>query len=431
MSQCRSGWPSPSSILSQLPGGTKSPERRSREHGERARVARAVPRSQVRRARRPHSSVAPSPRAPRSQAAPQGRARRPTAGGDLATWQTGLHRAAGRVVPWPAACDALRDPGSRAHRGGRSPRRCGRRWIAPRASRGARGSRPGVMGARRPRSLARWRTCVIIRRALIVIGLALLGGCAIGASPERAADLRALEAESAARLVAEGELLFRAEPITLADYKGRDGATALLEAGDLRRGIREASKALYLGRTAGPGLVAMAKRDLAYAYNLAGDLERAASYARQAIDEAPPRAEMFRPATPGQVLGPAHKILGDVRLRQHRVKEATAAYENALRVSEPAFVPFVRVSMANAQLADGNVARARDLFREAESAGSPAVRALARRGLGYVALAERRYADAGKWFDAAVAQASGEDQAYERRWAMDGLARALQGIGHL
>ena len=271
---------------------------------------------------------------------------------------------------------------------------------------------------------------MIIRRALIVIGLALLGGCAIGASPERAADLRALEAESAARLVAEGELLFRAEPITLADYKGRDGATALLEAGDLRRGIREASKALYLGRTAGPGLVAMAKRDLAYAYNLAGDLERAASYARQAIDEAPPRAEMFRPATPGQVLGPAHKILGDVRLRQHRVKEATAAYENALRVSEPAFVPFVRVSMANAQLADGNVARARDLFREAESAGSPAVRALARRGLGYVALAERRYADAGKWFDAAVAQASGDDQAYERLWALDGLARARLGSGN-
>src|SRR5437762_11397459 len=153
------------------------------------------------------------------------------------------------------------------------------------------------------------------RRRRVVGGVMLLflaAGCNIATSPERMAEIRALEAESAARLMAEGEILIRAEPIEMHAYKGGDGAMRLLDAGELRRGIREASKALYLGRTAGPALVAMAKRDLAYAYSLAGDLERAASYARQAIDEAPSRADMFRPATPGQVLGPAHKILGDV-----------------------------------------------------------------------------------------------------------------------
>jgi CHAT domain-containing protein len=258
----------------------------------------------------------------------------------------------------------------------------------------------------------------------------LLTGCAAGVTPERAADLRSLEAESAARLAAEGELLFRAEPITRNQYKGGDGAMALLDAGELRRGIRQASKALYLGRTEGPALVAMAKRDLAYAYSLAGDLDRAATYAREAIAEAPPQADWFRPATPAQVLGPAHKVLGDVRLRQGRIKEAVAAYEDSLRISERAFVPFVRVSLANAQLAAGNVARARDLFRQAEGTDAPALRALVRRGLGNVALAERRFADAEKAFDAAAAQAGGDDQAYERLWALDGLARARLAAGN-
>jgi CHAT domain-containing protein len=271
---------------------------------------------------------------------------------------------------------------------------------------------------------------VIIRRAIMLIGIVLLSACATGVTPERAADIRSLEAESAARLAAEGELLFRAEPITREQYKSGDGAMALLDQGDLRRGIREASKALYLGRTAGPALVAMAKRDLAYAYSLAGDLERAATYAREAIAEAPPQADWFRPATPAQVLGPAHKVLGDVRLRQGRVKEAVAAYEDALRVGERAFQPFVRVSLANAELAGGNLARARDLFRQAESSDSAALRALVRRGLGHVALAERRYADAEKAFNAAATQAAGEDQAYERLWALDGLARARLAAGN-
>jgi CHAT domain-containing protein len=260
--------------------------------------------------------------------------------------------------------------------------------------------------------------------------LLLVAGCTTGASPERVAEIRALEAESAARLTAEGEILFRAEPITVHTYKGGDGATRLLEDGELRRGIREASKALYLGRTAGPALVAMAKRDLAYAYSLAGDLDRAATYATEALETAATTpVEWFRPATRAQVIGPAHKLLGDVRLRQGRVKDAIAAYDRSLAASEPDFLPFVRASLANAHLADGNPARARELFGQAESAASPAVRALVRRGLGRVLLAERRHADAARWFEAAAAQTSGDDQAYERLWALDGLARARRGAG--
>jgi hypothetical protein len=163
-------------------------------------------------------------------------------------------------------------------------------------------------------------------RALSLALLLLAAGCTTAASPERVAELRTLEAESAARLTAEGEILFQAEPITLQSYKSADGATRLLDEGELRRGIREASKALFLGRTAGPALVAMAKRDLAYAYNLAGDLDRAATYATEAVDTATSTpADWFRPATRERVLGPSHKLVGDVRLRQGRVKDAIAA----------------------------------------------------------------------------------------------------------
>ena len=268
------------------------------------------------------------------------------------------------------------------------------------------------------------------REAPGLLLLLLATGCAIGAAPERVAEIRALEAESAARLTAEGELLFRAEPITVHAYKGGDGATRLLDEGELRRGIREASKALYLGQTAGPALVAMAKRDLAYAYSLAGDLERAATYATEALDVAGATpADWFKPASRAQVLGPAHKVLGDVRLRQGRVKDAIAAYDRALAACEPDFLPFVRASMANAQLADGNSARARELFGQADSGAPSALRALIRRGLGNILLAERRYAEAARWFEAAAAQSGGDDRAYERLWALNGLAGARRGAG--
>jgi hypothetical protein len=55
-------------------------------------------------------------------------------------------------------------------------------------------------------------------QALSLALLLLAAGCTTAASPERVAELRTLEAESAARLTAEGEILFQAEPITLQSY---------------------------------------------------------------------------------------------------------------------------------------------------------------------------------------------------------------------
>ncbi|MBI3031396.1 MAG: CHAT domain-containing protein [Candidatus Rokubacteria bacterium] len=247
-------------------------------------------------------------------------------------------------------------------------------------------------------------------------------GCATVVSPERLAELKATEAESAARLTAEGELLYRAEALKKTGYQYCSIAVGLLEQGELRRGIREASKALFLGQQSRDEyLLANAKRDLAYAYSLAGYLDRAAQFAEEAIDHVQ--------RAPGHVdrsviLGPAYKVRGDVRLRQGRVSEATRDYERALASSQQSFQPFVRVSLGNAYLASGNPPKARELFREAEAGAPAGLRPLIRRGLGQAALAEGQHQEAIRLFSEAAAQASGPDQAYHRLWALEGVGRA-------
>ncbi len=270
----------------------------------------------------------------------------------------------------------------------------------------------------------------------IILVLGSIVGCAPAYTPEpepeRVAKIMALEAESAARLVAEGDLLFRADGLLTgldehhSCWEG-NGALDLLDEGELRQGIREASKALFLGEAKGADdLLALAKRDLAYAYSFSGHLDRAAQFAREAIahtDLAPP--EFAR----AKVLGLLYKILGDVRLRQGRPGEAIANYQQALVVGEGSLQPSIRSSMANAYLANGNPAKARQLFREAEARASQALKPLIRRGLGHVALAEGNYQEAVRWFTEAASQSTGSDQAYHRFWALEGLARARQGEG--
>src|SRR3989304_1336318 len=242
----------------------------------------------------------------------------------------------------------------------------------------------------------------------LLMGVAAGAGCGPHVSPEKVAELKALEPESAALLLAEGEILYYTDSVRLSgpDFKGGDGATALLDAGELRRGIREASKALFLGQTTGAhDVLAFAKRDLAYAYSLAGHLDRAARFAEEATDHAqrappacaPRPAEeptapahrappAFQQTNRKRVLGPTHKIRGDVNARQGRLGQAIKDYEQALVEGEASFQPFVMGSLANAYLADGNPAKARGLFRQAEAGAGGALRPLIRRGLGNVAL---------------------------------------------
>jgi CHAT domain-containing protein len=170
--------------------------------------------------------------------------------------------------------------------------------------------------------------------------------------------------------------------------------------------------------------VALAKRDLASAYSFAGQLDRARQFATDALDGA---SACARPAS---VSGPARKILGDVSLRLDRAQEAIAHYERALAESPTANLQsLVRASLANAYLSMGNLSRAKGLYQEAELQAPSDVKPLIHRGLGYVALAEGRAGDASALFEAAVAAAGGSDAAYERIWALDGVARARLAAG--
>jgi CHAT domain-containing protein len=244
-----------------------------------------------------------------------------------------------------------------------------------------------------------------------------------------------MEAESAARLTAEGELLY-AEDRQLAHYRQRGcwegGTLALLDRGDLRLGIREATKALFLGQTtANTELLALANRDLAYAYSLAGRLDRADEFANAAIHNAAYTPAVFARER-AKVLGLAYKIRGDVKLRRGVVGDALTDYKEALAQGDRSIRPFVYASMANAYLAAKSPDKAREFFQKAEeTAGSAGLRATIRRGQGEVALAAGNYTEALRAFEKAAADASGGDEAYNRLWALDGIARTHSALGKL
>jgi CHAT domain-containing protein len=257
--------------------------------------------------------------------------------------------------------------------------------------------------------------------ALLML-IAISAGCASG--PEQVARMRASEAESAARLSIEGGLLYGADTAKQDGYQYCSLAVGLADRGELRRAIREASKALYLGQTGGDRcLTAFANRDLASAYNFAGYVDRAGQLAAEALQGASSCRNSVVVAVP------AYKVLGDVALRQGRPKDAIPLYERALAGASPALQPLARASLGNAYLALGDLTKAKASFQQAETGASPALKPLIGRGLGQVALLEGRKADAAALFEKAAIAASGFDAAYHRLWALDGLARARLAAG--
>src|SRR3546814_15793364 len=93
---------------------------------------------------------------------------------------------------------------------------------------------------------------------------------------------------------------------------------------------------------------------LAITFSYAGSLERAEAFARLALEH---------PATdPTQTEGPAHKTIGDVRVRQQRYPEAIASYETALQTSSDRFRPLVQASLANALILSKDLPSARTVL---------------------------------------------------------------------
>lgn len=257
----------------------------------------------------------------------------------------------------------------------------------------------------------------------VLVLVTVLAGCASG--PEQVARMRALEAESAARLSIEGGVLYGADTNKRDGYQYCTLAVGLADQGELRLAIREASKALYLGQGSGDRcLVAFAKRDLASAYNFAGHLDRAGQFAAEALQGASSCRD------PAVITVVASKVLGDVSLRRGRPKDSIPHYERALAGAAPALQPLARASLGNAYIALGELSKAKAAFQQAEADATPAIKPMISRGRGQIALEEARHADAALLFEQAVTAASGSDAAYHRLWALDGLARARLAAGN-
>lgn len=260
----------------------------------------------------------------------------------------------------------------------------------------------------------------------IVILVGFLFGCVTtNTTPEEVAEIRALEVDSAVRLSLEGKILYDADEKKLSGYEYCKLGWQLADQGEFRRSIRTATKAIFLGKlNNNQDLLAFAKRDLAYAYSLAGNLDLAATYADEAISHTQKSNRRHRNP---RILGPAYKILGDVKLRKGQTEAAIDDYEQALSASVSSYEPFVRASLANAYLAEGHPAKARELFVEIAEVSE--LQRLVRRGLGNVALAEGRYSEALGMFQEAAADESGFDGAYHRLWALEGIARTQRKMG--
>ena len=232
-----------------------------------------------------------------------------------------------------------------------------------------------------------------------------------------AAQNRVRDAETLKTLIDEGRLLYEKERIKLDGVQYCGQAVALAERGEFRQSIQAASKALMLGQEQhNAALVASAKRDLAITYSYAGDLERAETYARQALAE--------QAGTQPAVAGPALKVLGDVARRKSDHAGAIAWYHKAEAAASDKFRPLVTISLANTYLLDGQPAQARALYQRIGQV-PPALQIAFKRGLANLALAEGDYQQAIRLFKEVVAQAAGSDAGYHRLWGQEGIGRTL------
>jgi CHAT domain-containing protein len=238
-----------------------------------------------------------------------------------------------------------------------------------------------------------------------------------------AAEARGRDAETLRSLVSEGQLLYERDRVKLDGYQYCSQAVALADRGEFRESIRAASKALVLAEAEGNDrLQAFAKRDLAIAYNYAGNLARAEQYAREALSQ--PNSD------PQKVVAPASKVLGDVQTRRGDYAQALQFYNHALAASGEKYKPLVQLSIVNVELKLGHTDQADQLLRSIPEQDSAGIRDIMLRTRGNVRLAQGRYKESLEIFKDALKTAQGIDSPYQRMWLTEGIARSQLGLNN-
>ena len=249
----------------------------------------------------------------------------------------------------------------------------------------------------------------------------------VDAASEARAALAAIgrldDADTALSLAAEGAALYDREAVKLDGYAYCSQAVELAEKGEFRESARAASKALHVAlQTGNKDLLGKAYRDLAIAFNYAGQLERAEQFANLALK--------YPGVNPTQVNGPARKVIGDVRTRQGRYEEAIASYEEAQQGSSDRFRPLVDASLANALILSGDLARARGTLDALAEPSDAKQRAQLQRTRGRLLLAENKPAEALALYQALANAPADGDEDFYRAWALDGMSKSQAALGN-
>jgi CHAT domain-containing protein/predicted negative regulator of RcsB-dependent stress response len=237
------------------------------------------------------------------------------------------------------------------------------------------------------------------------------------------AQARMDDADTALALSADGALLYGASPLKMDGYQYCSQAIALAEKGELRQSVRAASQALYLAQQSKDDeLLARAYRDLAIVYGYGGDYDKAIAFAKAALSH--PVKD------PTQIVGPAHKVLGDAAARQGDYNAAVAEYQLAMTGSSDHYRPLVQISLANALISQGDMAGARKQIDSLKSMPiDPTLASPLKRTEAKLLLAENKPADALILYRQLETTAAGSDAGYQRFWAEDGIARSQLALG--
>ena len=242
------------------------------------------------------------------------------------------------------------------------------------------------------------------------------------AAAAQQAEARLADTDTLLALTADGAILYAQDEVKLDALQYCSQAVALAEAGEFRLSVRAASKALHLADVQrDDNLQALARRDLATVYSYSGQYDKAIEFARQALT--------FTAKDPKVVAGPAHKVIGDVRLRRGDVTGAILSYDEALASSSERYAPLVRASLANALIEAGQTERARQLLADIAPPKDGALRAQIDRSQARLLLAERKPAEARARFQALTSKSYGADSGYFQLWAWDGVAQSAQAEG--
>lgn len=225
------------------------------------------------------------------------------------------------------------------------------------------------------------------------------------------------DADTMLGLTEEGAVLYQQDPLKLSGYQYCSQAVALAESGELRLSARASGKALYLAKTNNDAnLQALASRDLAIAFSYAGQLDKAESFAREAL--------RFPAKDPQKVVGPAYKVIADVQARRGDYRAAIASYEQALAGASERYKPLVQASLVNALIDSGDLPRARQVFSSLKKPEEPAQVAQLQRTEARLLLAEGQARQASALYRQLAEHPPSMDSAYYRVWAWDGVARS-------